>query len=60
LGEWHDLYLKLDVLLLTDVFENFRDLCLEKSHGLNPVWYYITPGLAVSVCSNILQWSWNY
>jgi hypothetical protein len=46
LGEWHDLYLKLDVLLLTDVFENFRDLCLEKSYGLDPVWYYTTPGLA--------------
>jgi hypothetical protein len=40
------MYLKLDVLLLTDVFENFIDLCLENSYGLDPVWYYTTPGLA--------------
>ena len=45
LGEWHDLYLKLDVLLLADIFENFRDLALS-SYGLDPVWYYITPGFA--------------
>ena len=28
-GEYHDLYIQSDTLLLTDVFENFRNKCLE-------------------------------
>ena len=45
MGEYHDLYLKTDVLLLTDVFENFRDMCLSYD-GLDPVYYYTLPNFA--------------
>ena len=44
MGEYHDLYLKTDVLLLT-VFENFRDMCLSY-YGLDPVYYYTLPNFA--------------
>ena len=45
LGGYHDLYLKTDVLLLTDVFENFRNQCLI-DYELDPAHYYTLPNFA--------------
>ena len=43
--EYHDHYLKKDVLLLADVFEKFIDMCL-KYYGLDPCHYFSSPGLS--------------
>jgi hypothetical protein len=43
--DYHDLYNESDVLILADVFENFRDVCM-KHYKLDPAWYYTAPGLA--------------
>jgi hypothetical protein len=45
LGEYSDLYLKSDVLLLADVFEAFRKMCMDE-YNLDPCWYYTVPALA--------------
>ena len=47
--DYHDLYLKSDVLLLSDVFENFRKTCLYH-YNLGPAHYYTSPGLAWDAC----------
>ena len=49
LGEYHDLYLKADVILLANVFEAFRKVCL-KNCGLDPAHFYTAPGLAWKAC----------
>ena len=45
LGEYQQLYNECDVLLLADVFENFRDESM-KNYKLDPAWYYTSPSLA--------------
>ena len=49
LGEYHDLDLKTDVILLANMFEAFKDTCLEH-YSLNPAHFYTSPGLAWKAC----------
>ena len=48
-GEYHDLYVECNTLLLADVFENFRDKCIE-IYGLDPSQFLSAPGLAWQTC----------
>ena len=49
LGDYHDLYVQSDTLLLTDVSENFRDMCI-KVYELDPAHFVSLPGLAWQAC----------
>ena len=49
LGDYHDLYVQSDTLLLADVFNNFRDMCL-KEYELDPAHSLSLPGLAWHAC----------
>ena len=49
LGDYHDLYVKSDTLLLADVFENFRNMCI-KVYELDPAHFVSLPGLAWQAC----------
>ena len=49
LGEYHDLYLRTDVILLANVFEAFRDTCLEH-YKLDPAHFCTSPRLAWKAC----------
>ena len=49
MGEYHDLYLKTDVILLANVFKDFRNVCLN-NYGLDPAHFYMAPGLAWKAC----------
>ena len=49
LGDLHDLYVKQDVLLLADVIENYREMCLT-SYKLDPLHYPTAPSLSWDAC----------
>ena len=49
LGDYHDLYIQSDTLLLADVFKNLRNMCLE-TYELDPVYFLSLPGVAWQAC----------
>ena len=49
LGEYHELYVPSDTLLLSDIFENFCNMCL-RIHEPDPVYFVSAPGLTWQAC----------
>ena len=43
--DYHNLNNLSDVVLLADIFEHFRNICMNY-YGMGPAWYYSEPGLA--------------
>ena len=54
LEDYHNLYNRVDVLLLADVFENFRDICI-KNYKLDPAHYYTARGLAWNAALKVTE-----
>ena len=54
LGEYHDLYVQTDTAQLSDVFENFRSLCL-KEYQFDPAYFVLTPSLALEAMLKITK-----
>ena len=54
LEDYHNLYNQVDVLLLADVFENFRNICI-KNYKLDPAHYYTALCLARDVALKLLK-----
>ena len=52
MGDYHNHYLKKDVLFLADLFETFINTCL-KYYGLDPCHYFSSPGLSWDVMLNM-------
>ena len=49
LGKYHDLYVQCDIFLLADIFENFRNKCIE-TYVLDTTHFLSAPGLAWQAC----------
>src|SRR6218665_273792 len=59
LREYHDLYNLSDVLFLADVFDNFRDVCID-NYGLDPAWYYTSQDAVLKMTGVDLEFSSDY
>ena len=54
IGEYHDFYLKTDVMPLLDVFENYRDLGL-KTYNVDPAWSFTSPDFLLMLLKKYIK-----